>query len=77
MAYWPDENKSPNTIDLIKSREVDLVVNIPKTSAIKNLITTILSEEAPLIIMFLLLPMHVWQVKVMMKVALVNLKDSE
>ena len=30
MAYWPDENKSPNTIDLIKSREVDLVVNIPK-----------------------------------------------
>jgi len=30
VAYWPDENKSPNTIDLIKSREVDLVVNIPK-----------------------------------------------
>ncbi len=30
VAYWPDENRSPNTIDLIKSREVDLVVNIPK-----------------------------------------------
>ena len=30
MAYWPDENKSPNTIELIKSREVDLVINIPK-----------------------------------------------
>ncbi len=31
VAYWPDEKgKSPNTIDLIKSREVDLVVNIPK-----------------------------------------------
>ncbi|HUX94495.1 MAG TPA: carbamoyl-phosphate synthase (glutamine-hydrolyzing) large subunit [Bacteroidales bacterium] len=30
VAYWPDENKSPNTIDLIKSKEVDLVVNIPK-----------------------------------------------
>ena len=30
MAYWPDENKSPNTIDLIKSREIDLVINIPK-----------------------------------------------
>jgi carbamoyl-phosphate synthase large subunit len=30
VAYWPDENKSPNTIDLIRSREVDLVVNIPK-----------------------------------------------
>jgi carbamoyl-phosphate synthase large subunit len=30
VAYWPDENKSPNTIELIRSREVDLVVNIPK-----------------------------------------------
>ncbi len=30
VAYWPDEDKSPNTIDLIRSREVDLVVNIPK-----------------------------------------------
>jgi carbamoyl-phosphate synthase large subunit len=30
VAYWPDENKSPNTIDLIRSREVDLVINIPK-----------------------------------------------
>ena len=30
VAYWPDENKSPNTIELIRNREVDLVVNIPK-----------------------------------------------
>ena len=30
VAYWPDENKSPNTIELIRTREVDLVVNIPK-----------------------------------------------
>jgi len=30
VAYWPDEKNSPNTIDLIRSREVDLVVNIPK-----------------------------------------------
>ncbi|HCC70509.1 MAG TPA: carbamoyl phosphate synthase large subunit [Bacteroidales bacterium] len=30
VAYWPDEDKSPNTIDLIRSRKVDLVVNIPK-----------------------------------------------
>jgi carbamoyl-phosphate synthase large subunit len=30
VAYWPDEQKSPNTIDLIRSREVDLVINIPK-----------------------------------------------
>ena len=30
VAYWPDEDKSPSAIDLIKSKEVDLVVNIPK-----------------------------------------------
>ncbi|HBZ22134.1 MAG TPA: carbamoyl phosphate synthase large subunit, partial [Bacteroidales bacterium] len=30
IAYWPDENKSPNTLELIRTREVDLVVNIPK-----------------------------------------------
>ncbi|HUV00977.1 MAG TPA: carbamoyl-phosphate synthase (glutamine-hydrolyzing) large subunit [Bacteroidales bacterium] len=30
VAYWPDEDKSPNSIDLIQTREVDLVVNIPK-----------------------------------------------
>ena len=30
VAYWPDEKKSPNTIELIKTGEVDLVVNIPK-----------------------------------------------
>jgi len=30
IAYWPDENKSPNTIELIRNREVDLVINIPK-----------------------------------------------
>jgi carbamoyl-phosphate synthase large subunit len=30
VAYWPDENKSPNTIELIRTREVDLVINLPK-----------------------------------------------
>jgi carbamoyl-phosphate synthase large subunit len=30
VAYWPDEKKSPNTIELIRNHEVDLVVNIPK-----------------------------------------------
>ena len=30
VAFWPDEKESPNTIELIRSREVDLVVNIPK-----------------------------------------------
>lgn len=30
LAYWPDEDKQPNTIDLIRHGTVDLVVNIPK-----------------------------------------------
>jgi carbamoyl-phosphate synthase large subunit len=30
VAYWPDEDKSPNTIELIRNGEIDLVVNIPK-----------------------------------------------
>ena len=30
MAHWPDEQASPNTVDLIKKRVVDLVINIPK-----------------------------------------------
>jgi carbamoyl-phosphate synthase large subunit len=37
VAYWPDEDKSPNTIELIRSREVDLVVNIPKDLTDKEL----------------------------------------
>ena len=37
VAYWPDEDKSPNTIDLIRSREVDLVINIPKDLSDKEL----------------------------------------
>ncbi len=29
--YWPDESdKSPNTIDFIKEKKIDLVINIPK-----------------------------------------------
>jgi len=37
VAYWPDEKKSPNTIELIRSREVDLVVNIPKNLSASEL----------------------------------------
>jgi len=40
VAYWPDEEKSPNTIELIRKREVDLVVNIPK-----DLTTTELNND--------------------------------
>jgi len=30
MVHWPDVDEKPNTKDLISSRQVDLVVNIPK-----------------------------------------------
>ena len=30
VAYWPDEKNTPNTVDLIKKKDVDLVINIPK-----------------------------------------------
>lgn len=30
VAYWPDEKSSPNTVELIRQRVVDLVINIPK-----------------------------------------------
>ena len=30
VLYWPDENKKPNTLDYLKNRMIDLVVNIPK-----------------------------------------------
>jgi len=29
-AHWPDEQDSPNTVELIKQRVVDFVINIPK-----------------------------------------------
>lgn len=30
-VYWPSQKKKPNVIDLIKSKEIDLVINIPKS----------------------------------------------
>jgi len=30
MLHWPDEDKQPNTLDYIKERKIDLVINIPK-----------------------------------------------
>jgi carbamoyl-phosphate synthase large subunit len=30
VLHWPDENKKPNTLDYIKNKLVDLVINIPK-----------------------------------------------
>ena len=28
--YWPDEKESPNTLEYLKNRKIDLVINIPK-----------------------------------------------
>ncbi len=28
--YWPDESGTPNTLEYLKSRKIDLVINIPK-----------------------------------------------
>jgi len=30
LLYWPDEKKSPNTIEYLRKRKIDLVINIPK-----------------------------------------------
>jgi carbamoyl-phosphate synthase large subunit len=30
QVFWPDEDKQPNTLDLIKNRKIDMVINIPK-----------------------------------------------
>jgi len=30
VLHWPDEDKKPNTIDYLKNKMIDLVINIPK-----------------------------------------------
>jgi carbamoyl-phosphate synthase large subunit len=30
VLHWPDENKKPNTLDYIRNKMIDLVINIPK-----------------------------------------------
>ncbi len=30
QVFWPDEDKQPNTLDLIKNRGIEMVINIPK-----------------------------------------------
>ena len=37
VAHWPDKAQSPNTIELLAARAVDLVVNIPKHSGEEEL----------------------------------------
>jgi carbamoyl-phosphate synthase large subunit len=40
MLHWPDSGQKPNTLDYIRERKIDLVVNIPK-----NLSTTELTND--------------------------------
>jgi carbamoyl-phosphate synthase large subunit len=40
VLHWPDSTQTPNTLDYIKERKIDLVVNIPK-----NLSKTELSND--------------------------------
>nr|WP_321354699.1 carbamoyl-phosphate synthase (glutamine-hydrolyzing) large subunit [uncultured Draconibacterium sp.] len=38
LVHWPDEeDQSPNTIEMIKNKEIDLVVNIPKNHTNREL----------------------------------------
>ena len=30
ILHWPDEEKQPNTLDYLRERKIDLVINIPK-----------------------------------------------
>ncbi|MCU4154845.1 carbamoyl-phosphate synthase (glutamine-hydrolyzing) large subunit [Carboxylicivirga sp. A043] len=30
LLYWPNENQQPNTVDYIREKKIDLVINIPK-----------------------------------------------
>lgn len=37
QVFWPDEDKQPNTLDLIKNRKVEMVINIPKDHTTREL----------------------------------------
>ena len=36
-VFWPDETEQPNAFDLIKNKQIDLVINIPKNLSSKEL----------------------------------------
>ena len=37
LVYWPSEGKSPNTVELLQNKQIDLVVNIPKNLSANEL----------------------------------------
>ncbi|KAA6304192.1 Carbamoyl-phosphate synthase large chain, partial [termite gut metagenome] len=30
LVYWPDEDRQPQALDMLRKKEIDMVVNIPK-----------------------------------------------
>ena len=37
IVYWPNENQQPNALEMIQSKQIDLVVNIPKNFSTNEL----------------------------------------
>jgi len=37
VLYWPDDAKKPNTLDYIKEKKLDMVINIPKDLSVAEL----------------------------------------
>ena len=37
LVFWPDVEESPNALNLIRQREVDMVINIPKNLSSEEL----------------------------------------
>jgi len=37
MLYWPDETETPNTMEFLAKKKVDLVINIPKNRTLQEL----------------------------------------
>jgi len=52
LLYWPNDERKPNTLDYIRERKIDLVINIPKDLTNAELTTIILFAVQPLILMF-------------------------
>jgi carbamoyl-phosphate synthase large subunit len=37
LAYWPDEEGTPQAIDMLNNKEIDLVINIPRNHSDKEI----------------------------------------
>ena len=46
MLHWPGEDEMPNTMDYLREKKIDLVINIPKNLSSKANSTTITASAA-------------------------------